>query len=56
MAHVRKKGNLYRILGGKPEGKGLFLSPRSRWKDKIKQKPKETAWEMRIVFMWLRID
>jgi hypothetical protein len=31
-----KKRNAYRLLVGKPEGKGLLGRPRSRWVDNIR--------------------
>jgi len=40
-----EKGNVYRILVGKLERKGSLLSPRSRWKDNIKQNCTGTAYE-----------
>jgi hypothetical protein len=36
VARMCHKGNAYRILVGKPEGKNPLGSPRRRWKDNIK--------------------
>jgi hypothetical protein len=36
VAYMGEKGNAYRVLMGKPRGKGLLGRPRCRWEDKIK--------------------
>ena len=36
IARMEQSINAYRVLVGKPEGKGLLGWPRSRWEDKIK--------------------
>jgi hypothetical protein len=38
-----KKGNAYRILAGKPEGKRPVGRPRCRWVDNIKMGLRETG-------------
>jgi hypothetical protein len=38
------KRNTYRILVGKPEGKGPLGRPRRRWVDNIKMNHRETGW------------
>jgi hypothetical protein len=38
-----EKRNAYRILVGKPEGKGPLVRPRSRWEDTIKMDLGETG-------------
>jgi hypothetical protein len=43
--HVaRKKINAYRLLVGKPEGKGQLGRPRRRWVDNIKINLFEKGW------------
>jgi hypothetical protein len=37
--------NAYRILVGKPEGKGPLGKPRRRWVDNIKMDLRETGWD-----------
>jgi hypothetical protein len=36
IAHMREKRGVYRILVGKPEGKGQLVKPRRRREDNIK--------------------
>jgi hypothetical protein len=40
-----KKRNAYRILVGKPEGKGPLGRPRRRWVDNIKMNPRGIGWD-----------
>jgi hypothetical protein len=40
-----EKRNAYRILMGKPEGKGPLERPRRRWVDNIKYDHKEIGWD-----------
>jgi hypothetical protein len=40
-----EKGNEYRILVGKPEGKRPLGRPRRRWVDNIKMDPREIGWD-----------
>jgi hypothetical protein len=40
-----EKRNAYRILVGKPEGKGPLGSPRRRWVENIKMDPREIGWD-----------
>jgi hypothetical protein len=45
--HVTRMGegrNEYRVLVGKPEGKGPLGRPRRRWEDGIKMDLRETCW------------
>jgi hypothetical protein len=37
--------NAYKILVGKPEGKGPLGRPRRRWEDDIRKDHKEIGWE-----------
>jgi hypothetical protein len=37
--------NAYRILVGKPEGKGPLGRPRRRWTDNIKMDLREIGWD-----------
>jgi hypothetical protein len=39
--------NAYRILVGKPEGKGPLGSPRRRWVDNIKMDLRKIGWDGR---------
>jgi hypothetical protein len=39
-----EKGNAFRLLGGKPEGKGALRKPRHRWVDNVKMNPGEIGW------------
>jgi hypothetical protein len=39
-----EKGNAYRLLVGKPEGKRLLGRPRRRWVDNIRMDPGEVGW------------
>jgi hypothetical protein len=36
--------NAYRLLMGKPEGRGPLERPRHRWTDNIKLGPAEIVW------------
>jgi hypothetical protein len=36
--------NVYRVLVGKPEGKGPLERPRRRWEDGIKMYVREIGW------------
>jgi hypothetical protein len=47
-----EKRNAYRIMVGKPEGKGPLGRPRCRWEDNIKIDLREIEWTGLI---WLRI-
>jgi hypothetical protein len=47
--------NVYRVLVGKPEGKGPLERPRRRWEDGIKTDLIETGWGVWSGFSWLRI-
>jgi hypothetical protein len=47
--------NVYRVLVGKPEGKGPIGRPRHRWEDGIKLDFRETVWGVWSGFTWLRI-
>jgi hypothetical protein len=40
-----EKGNAYRILVGKPEGKRPLGRPRRRWVDSIKLDLREICWD-----------
>jgi hypothetical protein len=45
VARMGKKGNAYRILVGKPEGKKPLGRPRHRWEDNIRMDLKEIGWD-----------
>jgi hypothetical protein len=42
--HTREMKDAYRILVGKPEGKGPLLRPECRWKNHIKWVLKKKDW------------
>jgi hypothetical protein len=44
VAQIEEKGNLYRLLVGKPEGKRPLGRPRQRWIDTIKMNLVEIGW------------
>jgi hypothetical protein len=39
-----EKGNAYRLLVGKPEGKRPLGRPKCRWVDNIRMDPGEVGW------------
>jgi hypothetical protein len=41
-----KRRNVYRVLVGKPEGKGPLGGPRRRWEDGIRMDLREIGWEV----------
>jgi hypothetical protein len=45
-ARMGEKWKAYRLLVGKPEGKGQLGRPRSRWVDNIKMDLGEVRWVM----------
>jgi hypothetical protein len=45
VARMGEKRNAYRILVGKPEGKGPLGRPRRRWVDNIKIDLREIGWD-----------
>jgi hypothetical protein len=45
VARIREKGNAYRILVGKPEGKRPLGRPRPRWVNNIKMDLREIGWD-----------
>jgi hypothetical protein len=56
--HVARMGEgrkVYRVLVGKPEGKGPLGRPRRRWEDGIKVDLREVGWGVWSGFIWLRI-
>jgi hypothetical protein len=44
VARMEEGRNVYRVLVGKPEGKGLLERPRLRWENGIKMDLRETGW------------
>jgi hypothetical protein len=44
VARMREGRNVYRVLVGKPEGKGPLERPRRRWEDGIKMDLREIGW------------
>jgi hypothetical protein len=55
VARMGKGRNLYRVLVGKPGGKGPLERPRRRWNDGIKMDLGEIGWGVWSGFTWLRI-
>jgi hypothetical protein len=47
---------IYKILLGKPEGKRPLERWTCRWKGGIRLDLRETGWEVRSEFNWLRIE
>jgi hypothetical protein len=47
--------NVYRVLVGKPEGKGPLGRPGRRSEDGIKMDLREIGWGVRSGFTWLRV-
>jgi len=45
----------YRVLMGKPEGKGPFGRPRYRWEDNYKMKLQDVGWGAWTGLIWFRI-
>jgi hypothetical protein len=43
-SRIEKKRNAYRILAGKPKGKGPLGRPRHMWVDSIKMNLREIGW------------
>ena len=50
-----ERRGVYRVLGGKPEGKRLLRKPRRRSEDNIKRNLKEVGFETWTRSIWLRI-
>jgi hypothetical protein len=46
--------NMYKVLVGKPEGKGPLGRPRRRWEDGIRMDLREIVLGVLIGFNWLR--
>jgi hypothetical protein len=57
MWHAWERGETYRVLVGKPEGKRPLGRPRRRWEDGIKMDLGEIGWGGGVWsgFTWLRI-
>jgi hypothetical protein len=41
---MEEKSSVYRVVVGKPEGKGPLGRPRSRWADNIRMDFREVGW------------
>jgi hypothetical protein len=50
-----EKGNAYRLLVGKPDGKIPLGRPRHRWMDNNKIDLREIEWDGMDGSIWLRI-
>ena len=55
VARMGEKGNLFRALVGKPEGKGPLGRPRRRWNDNIILDFQDGKWGIWTGLIWLRI-
>jgi hypothetical protein len=55
VARLGEKGNVYRLLAGKPEGKRPLGRPRRRWIDNIKMDLLEIGVSVVAGLVWLRI-
>jgi hypothetical protein len=57
VACMGEEKKMYKILGGKREGKRPLGRPRHRWENGIRMDPREIGWGGRvwIGFDWLRI-
>jgi hypothetical protein len=49
------KGNAYRILVGKMDGRRPPRRPGHRWEDNIKMEIREMGWVVWIGLIWLRV-
>jgi hypothetical protein len=54
VARSREGRNVYRVLVGKPEGKGPLERPRRRWEDRIKMDLRGIVIGVWSGFTWLR--
>ena len=50
-----ERGDAYRVLVGKPEGKRPLGISSRRWEDNIKMDIQEVGWGAWTVLLWLRI-
>jgi hypothetical protein len=52
VARMSEKRNAYRVLVGKPEGKGTLRTPRRRWEDNIKMDLRKIRWDdMDLIYL-----
>ena len=56
VACMAERGGVYRVLGGRPEGKRPLVRPRSRWEDNIKMDLQEVGCGVWTESSWLRIE
>ena len=57
--HVTRMGDrrgAYRVLVGRPDGKGPLGRPRHRWEDNIKIDFQEVGWGTWTGLLWLRLE
>ena len=57
--HVARMGDrrgAYRVLVGRPDGKGPLGRRRHRWEDNIKMDFQEVGWEAWTGLLWLRLE
>jgi hypothetical protein len=55
VARMGKGRGAYRILVGRPEGRGPLGRLRRRWEDNIKMDLQDVGWGVLTGFKWLRI-
>ena len=55
MARMGREEVLYRVLGGRPEGRRALGRRRRRWEDNIKMDLTEVEWGTQVESSWLRI-
>jgi hypothetical protein len=55
MARMGEETNVYKVLIGKPEGRGALGRQRSRGSDEIRIDLRETGWGSVEWIHWLRI-
>jgi hypothetical protein len=55
VTHTRERGEVCRVVVGKPEGRRLLGRPRLRWEDNIEMDLQEVGWRAWIESIWFRI-
>jgi hypothetical protein len=56
LARVGEGRGVYRVLVGKPEGKGPLSRPRRRWEGNIEADLQEVGYGVWTGLSWLRIE
>ena len=55
MARMEEGRGVYKVLVGKPEGKGPLGRPRRRWEDNIKMDLQEVGRDLGTGWSWIMI-